>query len=78
MKTSSACCPIAPAIFIGIQEGIAHIPDTEIFNLTAEVAGRPMHSTVARFTLESAGFFVPPASVREARRANWYRRNRAA
>lgn len=53
---------LAPATFVGVQEGIpeAGIPNVELFNVNRDVAGTVEGSTVARQTLENAGFRVPP------------------
>ena len=50
--------PVAPAVFIGVQN-FGHGITVELFNLTADIAGHPVESTVSRQTLESAGYFVP-------------------
>jgi hypothetical protein len=50
--------PLAPAVFIGRQE-IGDGESIELFNLTTDIAGHPVDSTVSRQTLERAGFFVP-------------------
>lgn len=70
--------PLAPAFFVGVQEGFQHLPAIEIYNLTAQLGDVPAGSTVSRATLEDAGFYLPALRVREARRANWFRRNHAA
>ncbi len=63
--------PLAPAFFIGVQQGFGPIPDTEMFNLTADIT--PEHrngSTVSRATLEKAGYYVPPISPARINQAN--------
>ena len=79
--------PLAPAVFIGIQQGLGAIPAIELYNLTATVGEYREGTTVSRHTIETMGFYVPavpskPAaidtateSLRERRRAAWYRRN---
>lgn len=50
--------PLAPAVFIGRQE-LLDGDSIELFNLTADIDGHPIDSTVSRQTLERAGFSVP-------------------
>jgi hypothetical protein len=50
--------PVAPVVFIGRQD-IGDGDSIELFNLTADIDGHPIDSTVSRQTLERAGFFVP-------------------
>jgi hypothetical protein len=69
--------PLAPATFTGVMK-LDGLPAIELFNLTKEVAGQPIGSTVSRDTIERAGFYLPEQSVRERRRAAWYLRNHAA
>jgi hypothetical protein len=58
--------PPAPAVFVGLQEGLPAaggrpaIAGFEIFNLTQDIPGHSKGSTVTRETLEKAGFDVPP------------------
>jgi hypothetical protein len=58
---------LAPAEFVGIQEGLPArgdkpaIKDIELYNLTKDIPGHNTGSTVSRETLEKAGFEVPPA-----------------
>jgi hypothetical protein len=54
-----ASLPLAPAVFIGVQEGWGVIPDSELYNLTAPIPDRTTGSTVTRETLEAAGYYVP-------------------
>jgi len=48
----------APAIFKGVQEGIAHLPAVELYTLTAPVGVHPAGSTVSRGTLERHGYAI--------------------
>ena len=51
---------IAPAYFLGIQQGIPGIiADVELWNLTEDIPDHTAGSTVARETLEKAGYEVP-------------------
>ncbi len=50
-----------PAYFSGIQEGIAHIPDVELWTLTEPVGIYPVGSTLSRQTIESHGYVLPRA-----------------
>ncbi len=58
--------PLAPAEFIGDQEGLPAkdgrpaVPGFELYNLTADIPGHPKGSSVTRETLEKAGFEVAP------------------
>ncbi len=53
----------APAIFCGIQQGYGYIPDLELWTLIEPIAGYPAHTTLARQTIEAAGFILPAAPV---------------
>ena len=55
--------PLAPAVFLGVQEGYGNCPSFESYNLTAPIEGHPLHSTVSRETLEKAGYQVPARKV---------------
>ena len=46
----------APATFVGIQEGFAHLPAIELYTLLAPVGDHPVGSTVSRQTLELHGY----------------------
>lgn len=50
---------LAPAVFIGRQEFPGR-PGFELYNLTADIPGHPVHSTVSRETLEAAGYIISP------------------
>jgi hypothetical protein len=50
----------APAIYLGLQPGISHLPPIELYNLLVPVGRHPAGSTVSRKTLEEHGF-KPPA-----------------
>ena len=45
-----------PAKLIGIQRGIADIPDFELYNLEADIPGHPVGSTVSKNTILEAGY----------------------
>ena len=49
----------APAVFRGIQSGFGIVDDFEMWDLTADIPGHPVRSTVSRQTLEEAGYSVP-------------------
>ena len=51
--------PLAPAVYVGLQEGFGMRPDFEIYNLMAPLGDHPEHSTVSRETLERTGYRVP-------------------
>lgn len=51
--------PVAPAVFIGRQEGVGRIPAFDLFDLTEDIPGHPSGSTVSAMTLERAGFRLP-------------------
>lgn len=53
-----AARPMAPAVFIGVQDGFGLRPSFRLFNLTADIAGHPAGSTVSEETLTAAGFTV--------------------
>lgn len=57
----------APAYYIGRQEGGRGIEDLDLYNLTEDIPGHPKGSTVARSTLEAAGFHVPPRTAGPSR-----------
>lgn len=53
---------VAPinVIFIGMQEtGFPEFPDFAMYNLTSNLPGHPVHSTVSRDTLEENGYILP-------------------
>ena len=54
---------LAPAKFIGIQDGFGVFPSIELYNLTARVGIHSVGSSVSRRTLESHGYYVPPLPV---------------
>ena len=51
---------LAPATFIGIQDGFGVVPAIELYALTAQVGMHPARSSVSRRTLEAHGYYVPP------------------
>lgn len=51
--------PLAPAVFLGWQDGFGVVPSFRIYNLTADVAGHPKHSTVSEHTLSDLGYALP-------------------
>lgn len=55
---------LAPAVFIGIQDGFGVVPAIELYALTAPVGMHPARSSVSRRTLESHGYYVPPVSAK--------------
>jgi hypothetical protein len=63
---ATASRPAAPAVFFGIQKWDGLFPDTALFNLTADVAGHPVGSTVSAQTLERLGFAVPAIPAKAA------------
>ena len=61
MNTLAPSLPPAPATFLGVQCGYGITADIELWNLKADIPGHPVGSSVARQTLEAAGYIVPPA-----------------
>lgn len=55
----------APAKFCGVQAGFKHLPDVELYNLTAPVGHHCTGSTVSRQTLERHGYTVPPLTAEQ-------------
>ena len=53
--------PLAPATFLGVQEGWGSLPPIELWNLTADLEGHPVGSTVSRETIEALGYYLSPA-----------------
>lgn len=53
--------PQAPAVFVGTQDGCGVFPSFALYNLTAEIPGHPVGSTVSAETLTAAGYAVPPS-----------------
>jgi hypothetical protein len=51
---------VAPAKFVGLQEGFGLQPQEELYNLHAPVGPHPAGSTVSRTTLEKHGYTVFP------------------
>lgn len=51
---------LAPARFIGLQDGFGLMPSFELYHLEAPVGVHPEGSSVSRETLERHGYFVPP------------------
>jgi hypothetical protein len=60
--------PVAPATFLGLQEGYVGDLPVALFKLEAAVGDHPVGSTVTHSTLERHGFEVP-AWVLQARAA---------
>ena len=48
--------PLAPAVFIGVQEGFGGVPSFRCYNLTAPVGPHPVGSTVSEQTLIAMGY----------------------
>ena len=51
--------PIAPAYFVGVQDGFGFMPAFELYTLTGPVGFHPAGSTVSRETIEKHGYSVP-------------------
>lgn len=51
--------PLAPAHYLGLQNGFSFIPDVHLWNLTEDIPGHPKHSTVSSETLIKAGYRLP-------------------
>lgn len=51
--------PIAPAVYIGFQEGFGPVPSFHLWSLVADIAGHKAGSTVSSNTLISAGYRLP-------------------
>jgi hypothetical protein len=56
--------PIAPAVYIGRQEGVGSVPAFDLWNLTADIEGHNEGSTVSSQTLIAAGFRLPSVLAR--------------
>ncbi len=54
---------IAPVTYLGFQEGAGPIPGQQLYNLTEDVTGFKKGSTVARSSLEKAGFTIPESEA---------------
>lgn len=52
--------PLAPATYLGFQEGFGSVHGFHLFNLTADVTGHPTGSTVSDGELLKLGFRLPP------------------
>lgn len=69
--------PVAPCVFLGIQEGIKHLAPKALFNLTGDMAwcGYKFRagSTVTEHSIIHAGYVLPEAVAAEAKQAmrNW-------
>ena len=48
------------AVYIGTQQGTAHCPSFELFNLLEEVDGHPVGSTVSGRTIARLGYVIQP------------------
>lgn len=55
--------PVAPAYFVGIQDGFGFMPAFELYTLTGPLGGHPEGSTVSRETIEKHGYSVPSRRV---------------
>ena len=67
--------PLAPAVYVGRQEGIGSIPAFDLWNLTADIPGHNEGSTVASKTLIEAGYRLPCAyldAIRDIDHAGGY------
>lgn len=52
--------PVAPAVYLGIQEGFGIVPDIELWNLTADAAGLGKAGfTLSRASIIAAGYRLP-------------------
>jgi hypothetical protein len=51
--------PVAPAVYVGRQDGAGIFDDFDLYNLTADIPGHPEGSTVSAETLERAGYRLP-------------------
>ena len=59
--------PLAPAVFQGVQQGVPGlVEDFELYNLTEDIPGHPAGSTVARETIEKAGYRLPERTEQAA------------
>jgi hypothetical protein len=60
VTTYKAPQPMAPADFLGTQQGYKDIPGYDMYNLTKDIHGHPAGSTVSDITLKRMGFGLPP------------------
>ena len=51
---------LAPAFYVGRQEGSTQVAGFSLYTLMQEIPGHPQWSTVSGKTLEDAGFILPP------------------
>lgn len=54
--------PLAPAVYIGLQERPNGKPPIRLYNLTAGIPGHPADSTVCDQTLLDEGYRLPEAA----------------
>lgn len=63
--------PAAPAVFLGWQPAIGHLPAVELYNVTADVSPNLFSGmTVSRATLEKSGYYVPAISPARINQGN--------
>lgn len=53
--------PLAPATYLGLQEGFGPVPAIHLWNLTSDIPGYRAGSTVSSATLIVAGYRLPGA-----------------
>ena len=56
--------PMAPAYFIGWQQGTNGVSGFPLYTLMEEIPGHPQWSTVSGRTLKAAGFKLPSREIR--------------
>jgi hypothetical protein len=54
---------LAPAVYVGCQDGCGVVESFKLYNLTADIPGHPVGSTVSEQTLVAAGYIVPPGGA---------------
>jgi len=51
--------PSMEIVYRGTQKGFEDLPDMPLYDLTVDISGHPIGSTVTRCTLDSSGFVLP-------------------
>lgn len=59
LQTTEDLRPLAPAEFFARQSGFGIVPDFDLYNLTADVPGHPVGSSVSAQTLTRLGYRLP-------------------
>lgn len=60
---ASPTAPVAPAFYVGWQEGANHFSGFSLYTLLEEIPGHAQWSTVSGKTLVDAGFMLPSREI---------------